>query len=89
MKCFGLEFGWTLEESKCVVKEQLGYTYEKDGKTFYKKTSKMDSKELALFIEKFKIMAANQGCELPEPKGDLSKIYNYIEQNKHYLESVF
>ncbi len=62
---FGGEFGYETEEAKVVVKFELGYTYEKNGAIFGEKTSKMDTKRLTEFIDRFRTFSAHQGCYLP------------------------
>ena len=78
---WGKEFGYTMNEAKDTIKDALGYTYEADkGKLFNqiipfsrvsvhrKKTSEMDSKELTIFIEKFRDWSADTcGLYLPSP----------------------
>jgi len=88
---WGQEFGYTIDESKQTVKHSLGYTYNKsspDKKKFtYEvllvKTSQMDSKELTIFIDKFRTWSADT-CDLylPSPEEYISEqIYfdNQIE----------
>lgn len=82
---FGLEVGLTVEETKTDIKRALNYVYEKQGKKYLSKTSKMDSKELTIFIEKFKKYASEQGIGLPEPNQINDTLLNYIESNKIYL----
>lgn len=85
---FGIEYGLDLEETKQVVKEALKYTYTKKGRTFLSKTSKMDTKELTIFIDKFRTFAEQQGCYLPssdEYNGRFEHYDNEIERHKRYL----
>ncbi len=51
---WGLHHGYLLNEAKQEVKEAIGYSYIKKGKRYYKQTSKMDSVELTIFIDKFR-----------------------------------
>ena len=55
---WGNHHGYTLDETKEIVKDELGYTYVKEGLKFnpvhYCRTSDMDSKELAEFTDKFR-----------------------------------
>ena len=91
------EFGYTMDEAKDTIKDALGYTYEADkGKLFNKiipfsrvsvhrkKTSEMDSKELTIFIEKFRDWSASTcGLYLPSSEEFLQEqIYfeNIIEK---------
>ena len=85
---WGKSFGYTMDETKETVKGELGYTHVKEGLKFnnvhYDKTSKMDSKELTIFIEKFRDWSA-MTCDfyLPSPAEFLSEqIYfeNLIER---------
>ena len=90
---WGQEFGYLMDEAKREVKTGLGYVYEKD-RTYgsfkgvperhYYKTSEMDSKQLTVFIDKFRDWSA-QTCDLylPSPAEFLSEqIYfeNEIEK---------
>ena len=79
MALFGGEFGWTIEQAKQVVKVRLGYVYEWHGETFYTETSRMNSKELTEFIDKFRNLSSDQGLYLPTSSefGD-----NYFEVMK-------
>lgn len=86
---YGLEFGWTIEEAKLVVKEQLGYSYEKNGKVFSKSTADMNTKELTDFIDKFRNMSATQGCYLPRPDEINFDLENEIQQYDNYLNGRF
>ena len=87
---WGKEFGYTRDETKQTVKVSLNYTYNKvgtnkDGKhmdTFVVKTSKMDSKELTIFIEKFRDWSA-MTCDfyLPSPA-------EYIEEQIYFDNEI-
>ena len=83
--CYGLEFGYTLDETKTLIKRDLGYFYEKGGVKFLSKTSEMDSKQLSEFIDKFRNLSSKRGCYLPEPHEITDSLYNYIESQKQYL----
>lgn len=93
---WGNEFGYTLDEAKDLVKVELKYTYKKrlsygafndeyDTGSFMVKTSEMDSKELTIFIDKFRNWSADTcGLYLPSSEEFLSEqIYfeNQIEQS--------
>lgn len=85
---FGIEYGLTIDESKEAIKEALGYKYKKRGKMFFCKTSKMDSGELTIFIDKFRKFASEHGCYLPsadEYNGKMDYYINEIERYKKYL----
>ena len=51
---YGGEYGWTVDEAKVIIKRELGYTYQKDGEWFVLHTSGMDTKELTVFIDRFR-----------------------------------
>ncbi len=83
--------GYTLEEGKTVVKIELGYTYEKDASAgfdpdsyvFLKQTSKMNTKELTVFIDKFRNKSAANGFYLPsadEFRENFTEIMNEVER---------
>lgn len=76
---FGIEFGYNLEEAKILIKRELKYFYKKNDIIFLQKTSKMNSKELTIFIEKFRNYSSVNGLHLPS-----SEIYllNYIDIDK-------
>ena len=76
---WGSEIGYTTEEAKQVIKAQLGYTYEKNGQTFYSHTSGMDTKELTTFIDRFRNLASSQGVYLPS-SDEYGLNYAYFEQ---------
>jgi len=62
---WGNEFGYSIDETKVVVKRHLKYTYERNGTTFLVHTSSMDSKTLSEFIDRFRNWSASEGCYLP------------------------
>ena len=73
---FGLEYGYSLDESKTLIKRELKYIYKKNDHIFLVKTSKMNSKELTIFIEKFRNYSSVNGLYLPTSKEYLT---NYTE----------
>lgn len=81
---FGLEFGLTVDESKQEIKKRF-LTYKKKGKQFVKKTSKLDTKEMTIFIEQFRNFSAKQGLYLPSANEPMEQAYRDIENNKQYL----
>jgi len=102
---WGNEFGYTIDEAKTTIKAALGYSYIKEDSTHdftpdqyvrhLHKTSSMDSKELTIFIEKFRDWSA-QTCDLylPSPEEYMSEqIYfdnlacrwNYIITYLHFV----
>ena len=81
---WGNEFGYTIDEAKQTIKWQLGYTYtnKKLGydTIYYRNTSKMDTKELTIFIDKFRDWSAHT-CDfyLPSP--------SEFEEERIYFEN--
>ena len=73
---FGLNFGYSIEETKVLIKRELKYTYVKNDNLFLKKTSKMDSKELTIFIEKFRNYSNSNGLYLPSSE---EYLFNFAE----------
>lgn len=76
---WGKEFGYTIDETKETVKSTLNYAYQKEDnrgvrRTFFSRTSDMDSKELTIFIDKFRDWSA-QTCDLylPSPEEYMSE----------------
>jgi hypothetical protein len=84
---FGNEFGYTASESKIVVKRELGYCYEKNGKWFLKETSKMDKLEMTVFIEKFRAFSSEQGLYLLSPDEYFSKDWYKFENELNKVEN--
>ncbi len=86
---FALHFGYTLAEAKEVYKSMSPdiYEYEKQGRTFYRSSADLNSKEMTDSIEKFRNESAREGCYLPEANEEafLDSIRNEIEQNKRWL----
>ena len=77
---WGLHFGYTVDESKQVVKSELGYIYFKDEVKFYKSTAGMDTKELTTFIDKFRNWSASEGCYLPSSEEYLLRHFDYSQE---------
>ena len=83
---WGNNFGYTMDEAKQTVKFALGLAYTESGNgkikltpaVHYQKTSEMDSKELTIFIEKFRDWSA-MTCDyyLPSPA-------EYIEEQIYF-----
>ena len=76
---YGGEWGLTIDETKTIVKRELGYVYEKHGQKFLEHTSEMDTKKLTEFIDRFRNMSASQGVYLPTAD-EFSE--NYVEMMK-------
>jgi hypothetical protein len=86
---FAIEFGYTLEESKTLLKRKCSFmVYEKNGIKFLKKTSKLDNLECSKFVEFIRNYASQQGLYIPDANEYLSNKFNIdkeINKNKEYL----
>lgn len=88
---FGIEFGYTLEESKTLLKRECPWmTYEKAGSKFkfLRHTSTMQTDELTKFIEWIRTYSAQKGLYMPTPdeyREGQAYIDNMIESHKEYL----
>ena len=87
---FGLELGYTLEESKVLYKRlnKDVYEYQKNNLTFIKSSSKLDSKEMTVTIDRFRNWASiNAGIYLPSPEDTvyLQELEQQVSNNKQYL----
>jgi len=86
---YGLHFGLTLEEAKQDIKRDLGYTYIKNEREYFKHTSEMNTKELTDFIEKFRSYSSTLGLYLPKPNEISDEQLNEIDRNQNYLTGKF
>ena len=77
---WGSFFGYTLDESKMVIKMALGYTYEKSDHIFLSKTSEMDTKQLSEFVDKFRNWSASEGCWLPSADDFKLRYVDYMRE---------
>ena len=77
---FASEFGWTLEESKSFIKFELGYTYSKNNHIFLAKTSQMDTKDLSVFVDKFRNYSSAQGLYLPSADEFNENYFDYAKE---------
>ncbi len=88
---FGVHFGLTLEESKQLIKNKLKHLlrYEKKGKQFFKGTRELDTKELTVFIDKFRHFSSiNAELYLPTPEEyniNRSRYDSEIQQGQEFL----
>ena len=86
---YAIYVGSTLSEAKTDLKRGCHFMqYEKNGKKYLKETSKMDSKELADFIDWIRNYSAVRGYYIATSKEYLLNKYaidKEIDQNKHYL----
>ena len=77
---WGNHFGYTVEESKQVVKFTLEYYYKKGDMRFYDQTSTMTSKELSEFVDKFRNWSASEGLFLPSADDYKLRFYDYSKE---------
>ena len=86
---FAIEFGYTLEESKILLKRKCDFmVYEKNGSKFLKQTSKFDNKECSEFVGWIRNYSADKGCYIPdadEYKLNQFNIDKEINKHKQYL----
>ena len=86
---FAIEIGNTLEEMKVDLKRDCHFmVYKKNGKTYLKKSSNLDTKEMTDWIDWIKHKAGMNGVYLPEADDyhrNWEQIELEIEANKHYL----
>ena len=86
---YALCFGSTLDEAKTDLKRACSFmTYEKNGRKYLRKTSKMNTKELTEFIEWIRTYSAQHGNYLPTPSEyrlNSIEIDKEIERNKEWL----
>lgn len=85
---FGLELGYTLEESKAIYKRlnKEIYEYTKNNLKFIKSSASLDSKELSITIEKFRNYSS-QKANVYLPSANevyyLNEIEYKIKSNKY------
>jgi hypothetical protein len=86
---FSIEFGYTLEESKTLLKRKCSFMiYDKNGLKFLKKTSMLNNQECSEFVEFIRNYAAKQNLYIPnadEYKTNKFNIDKEINKNKEYL----
>jgi len=86
---FAIEFGYTLEEAKTLLKRLCDFMrYEKNGNKFLKKTGLLDSNDLTKFIEWIRNYAGMNGLYIPTSEEYISnrfEIDREIEKSKQYL----
>lgn len=76
---FGIEMGMTSDETKEIVKHELGYKFESSG--FPRPTSSYSKEEMRGFIDRFYDWAALQGVVLPTSE-QAPEAMAYVERNK-------
>lgn len=86
---FAIEYGYTLEEAKTLLKRLCGFmVYETKGNKFLKQTSKLDNLECSQFVEWIRNYASQQGLYIPdaeEYKANQFNIDKEINNHKEYL----
>ena len=86
---FGMEFGYTLEESKTHAKRNCSFMhYDKSGEKFLKRTRDLNTEEITKFIEWFRNYSSQKGCYLPSSEEYLRNKYfidNEIDRYKEFL----
>ena len=86
---FAIEYGYTLEEAKTLLKRLCGFmVYEKNGEKFLKKTSKLNNNDCSKFVEWIRNYASQQGLyilDAEEYKQNKFNIDKEINNFKQYL----
>ena len=86
---FAIEFGYTLEEAKTLLKRKCEFmTYDKNGTKFLKLVRKLDDKECADFTTWIRNYSSSNGCYIPTPEEYIlnqTNIDKHIYNNKEYL----
>lgn len=88
LAAFGLETGYTLNESKLIYKKVSIdlYKYEKNGQPFLKSSADLNTQEMTTSIERFRNYS-NTECGLYLPSPDEVDYLNQIEQELTKYES--
>lgn len=88
---FGNHFGYTAEEAKMVYKyvNTTIYRYKRKNLTFWRSSADLNKEEMAASIDRFRIMSATHGCELPLAIDQewLRQIQNDLERTKYYMNN--
>lgn len=86
---FGLNFGYTVEESKQIFKRLSKdiFYYEKSSVNFLKSTAELDTKEMSTAIDRFMDYSAEHGYSLPLATDEawLREISNQIERESRWV----
>ena len=86
---FCIHIGYTMDEGKTHLKRKCEFMrYEKDGELFLRRSSSLDSKEMANWIEWIRNYAGMKGIEIPSPDEYRRNWVEYekqIEACKPYL----
>lgn len=86
---FAIEFGYTMEEAKALLKRNCHFmVYEKNNQKFLKSTKDLDTKEMTDFIEWMRNYASNHGLFIPSSQDYIDNKYFFdkqIDSHKQYL----
>lgn len=86
---FAIEYGYTLEEAKTLLKRECNFmTYEKNGSKFLKRTRDLDTEKLTHFIEWIRTYSSKNGYYIPTSEEYITnsfEIDRMIEAQKNYL----
>ena len=86
---FAIEYGYTLDEAKTLLKRECGFMiYETKGTKFLKQTSKLDNLECSKFVEWIRNYASQQGLYIPDAEEYKTNKFNIdkdINNHKQYL----
>ena len=84
-----IEWGNTLDEQKTDLKRECQFMrYEKNGKSYLKRTRDMDSKQLTEFIDWIRTHAGQQGLYIPDSQEYIMhrfEIDKEVDRHKEYL----
>lgn len=89
-KLFGIEYGLSFKDSKLFIKDELGYVFFMDGDNdkYYISIADMTTKQLNIFITRFRNYSSMNGIYLPssdEYKYKHAEYDNEIYKNRMYL----
>ena len=86
---FAIEFGYTLNEAKTLLKRECEFMrYKKKGVVFLIRTSDLDTKQMTSFIDWIRNHSSKQGCYIPKSEEYLTNKYNIdrdIDRHKTYI----
>jgi len=78
------ESGYSLAETKTLMKRQYGLMYEKNGQKFLKSTSQLDTKEMTDFIDFLRSFSLEQlGAYILSPEEFLENQFYVLKELDH------
>ena len=84
---FAIEFGYTLEEAKTMLKRECSFmVYEKKDQKFLKRTRDMDSDEIGDFIDWIRTYAGKAGLYIPSSEEYLDNKIAVDKEIKRFSE---